>query len=738
MNGFPPDPSDGMIVEIEPGIYYQYAKNSQSWIRLAGYQTSVDLVTPRENGLMSKEDYQKLKGLLIPPPFTSLTSTGCGFVFDSGTFGFRSSNEDVFIDYEVKLRDEISGIDQYEVFHIHENTYGLNFRVNQEKLVEELERRGHLTYKKRIGEQGKQGKRGAPGQDKLYTGPVGIDGLSGKNMPWPGVLSLDTAPSPTDFTQGVVDIFTEEISENENYLVMVKGNIVNSTYCPRFVKPLKINSPWVVVIDDRLDSITKYRACETVDSCGLECSGLMTTLIQYCTSKLYYMDITDITAAIRARFDTMLATLKSEKEKVATDWLNNMIAFFAEQKLALCCAITNVNSWQENRRVREYIESQRIQAAQAEMQLVIGDRESAKQIKMNGADCQYPVVKESTEPPPPLTDTDPMAEEAPADSIVNIDAALHVTRLTAINVPLAPGDYVMIVTQCCPKVPLLHQFGPAEGQEGTAPAYYSSGWTGEVVIEFLDKDGSKMRSNNLPEWYYEQHPETNLAEGGASSLYIPESLAKKEFLGKMLTFSHVGTSVNVWSGIRTEGESIAKPGVADGWVQVTFREAIKVQTPSQDPNYECATVPSLPSDLTGNPQVDVFYCDMSSESVNWYETGWRTGACCGAHLNAGGVDWIVVKRSIADDIICGGGESLNTPCIKEAIENGFHPSVAFPTSNGLEFLGKPTSVQRLFRDLDLESEIMSKIRSGTVYSIKGDPVNNFEGVIFPYDATATT
>jgi hypothetical protein len=178
-------------------------------------------------------------------------------------------------------------------------------------------------------------------------------------------------------------------------------------------------------------------------------------------------------------------------------------------------------------------------------------------------------------------------------------------------------------------------------------------------------------------------------------------------------------------------------GCVNGFIQVILRDAACVQGSAGGIGVECATEPAFSTDVTGwsisSPtSTDVYSCDINLEQINWYEVGWRTGACCGALVQAGGYLWIVVKRSIADNVICGGGESLNTPCIKGAYELGFHPSFAFQTVDGQTFIGKPTSLQRVFRDLNLESEIMSKIRNNQVFEIKGDPLHNFEGILFPF------
>lgn len=126
------------------------------------------------------------------------------------------------------------------------------------------------------------------------------------------------------------------------------------------------------------------------------------------------------------------------------------------------------------------------------------------------------------------------------------------------------------------------------------------------------------------------------------------------------------------------------------------------------------------------PRCPFTTCEMHHKQVEWYERGWRIGACCGALVEIDGVKWIVVKRSIGIDVSCGGGESEENPCIKQAIENGEgHPAIAWPTINGEEFIGRPTSgFARFTKDQELSNTILSALLSGSAIEYRGNMTFN--------------
>jgi hypothetical protein len=124
-------------------------------------------------------------------------------------------------------------------------------------------------------------------------------------------------------------------------------------------------------------------------------------------------------------------------------------------------------------------------------------------------------------------------------------------------------------------------------------------------------------------------------------------------------------------------------------------------------------------------------CVMSYKQIQWLERGHRTGAACSAVVNIDGTNYAIVKRSIADDITCGGGESLSNPCISQYIAIGAgHPAIAWPTVNGEEFLGIPTSGGHGFMfDQTFSDKVLAKIAAGEMTNVTGDPAANIPFVL---------
>ena len=151
----------------------------------------------------------------------------------------------------------------------------------------------------------------------------------------------------------------------------------------------------------------------------------------------------------------------------------------------------------------------------------------------------------------------------------------------------------------------------------------------------------------------------------------------------------------------------------------------------------------------GNPTCWIFTrippgggCQMHYKQVQWYERGWRIGACCGALVQIGGAFYIVVKRSIGVDTTCGGGENASSPCISQFIDSGIgHPAIAWPTSppgggppggGGDEFLGLPTSgFVNFMKDDALSDSLLAVITAGAADRIIGNPAQEIPFILFP-------
>ena len=869
---FPPNPSDGMLFEPIPGLVYKYNKSVSTWVEMLGYGQEDELATPLRDGLMSKNDLRKINGLLLPPPKTTLTAQGCSFTFEEGTFGFRSSKSHLYIETELSTFEKDSdgnNVERKNLWKIHENTYGINFRVNLPLLVSDLESRGRLTYRKTIGPQGKKGEQGDKGIDNLETGPKGSVGDDGKNASFSGFLSSESGSLlATEGNRGIVDISTEQVSSEESNIVAVRANLGNSQFCPRLVKPKKIESKWIVVVDERpavrrlleCDEPGEKKECSSGPGCAPGSKSISEpgeALVQnFCSTRLYYLDMTPIELEIRQRFDEQLAELKTAKENLVLEWLKAMIDVYNEQKLALCCAIENCQSRRENMRHRQYIETQRVQGAIGHVKISVEGENSAKAEVVEtepGRNCPGDI---------PISAgivVDPTGTEAGLDCVAKFFVSCSDNAPTedqAVEVVVPEGSYEVRITDCCcftsddisyedylrglddiNNIKPEHQedfqnmkpftgalgftfqeagetvrlLTPDHGSFHTDPlaqdkyigvnfkVQHSGGamkvWfnggssrtralgnAGKMEVCILDLnsvntsraliDGSvtdpcavpaldvdvncRLNTNrnnavittlDVGEYVAEvtdcccdslfSEGEGEILSGitgtialeyqsvaGTTVLYNPDmgsfndlNQALNAYIGNTIIFSHRGGEVRIWTTARNAGGN-------GGTMRVSIEKKECVDVPPPEP---------VPPDTV--PEADHFEtCVMSLDQINFYEAGWKSKACCGAYVEAGGVRWLVVKRSIGTDTSCGGGENADSDCIKQGAQFGFHPALAFPTQDGKHFFGKPTGgVQVLFRDPDLETEIINKILAEDLLEEVGQTID-FNAILFPYEA----
>jgi len=353
MSDWPKDPQDGMIFEKTPGVFFQYDSGTKSWVRLDGYK-SIELATALAPGLMSSEDYAKINQLLIPPPQITLSSDQCGGAFEAGQIGLFSNDESLFIEDTLDLIGQDGEVTK-ETWHLHENTYGFNFRVNIDKLVEELEKRGNIHFEQIQGPKGDTGEKGDPGIDKLDTGPKGPTGEDGQNAPFAGDLVEESIPFEItgDPNRAVIKVEVESISKDENYLVITRGLIGNPDACPDEVNVQLQQSPWVLALDfvseSRLQCDTGCPVCAT----------------------LFYLDFKGIEESVYDRYVYLLNQAKVDRENKAREWLMTMMKVFNDQKAALCCALENCESRKRNQDERRYIEQQRVQGALSNFKVTI-------------------------------------------------------------------------------------------------------------------------------------------------------------------------------------------------------------------------------------------------------------------------------------------------------------------------------------------------------------------------------
>lgn len=380
---FPKSPADGDLFEAVDGVFFQFDKRNNCWVRVDGAE-ALGLATPTKDGLMSPEDFNKLEALLIPPPQSTIKGEDCNVAFTEGQIRLTSTDDSLQVAPSLKL----SG--KNVPWNLHKNTAGYDFKLNVQDLLDEMQRTGKLTKVVIQGQQGRKGEKGKDGQDRVETGPKGLTGPAGKHAPYNGTLSAE----PNDFqlidkqaNRAIVDVQTLT-DETGNYLLATRANIGNPDACPTEVIPKSFISPWVVVLSKQESALV--RTLTSTNDCNNPCT--------ICVSTLHYVNLELVLDAVFERFLELIELMRLAKQDLVIAWLQTMITVFNEQKQALCCALENCKTAQRNASERRILESQRIQAAQADLSLVIDGQNDREVLDMDADkectnDAVDPIIK---------------------------------------------------------------------------------------------------------------------------------------------------------------------------------------------------------------------------------------------------------------------------------------------------------------------------------------------------------
>ena len=534
---FPENPTDGMLFELAPGILYRYNKGSHCWRRLRGSEV-LSLATPLASGLMSKEDFSKLDRLIVPPPQATLKGEECSTAFKSGLIGLYSSDDSINIKKNLRLTNRLSqgSVEQSEPWNLHENTAGFDFGVALTQLIEETESRNQLKKVQLQGDTGPKGVRGDPGEDRLDTGPVGIDGIVGVNSPFDGTTSPESIPfeiSDQTTNKAIVGVSTEEISEDENFLVLTRANIGNPDACPSLVIPKDFQSFLLTAINTI--SGGKLVRNQTISSgdCSLIC--------RICASSIHHVNIEPILIEIFEKFKDRVNRLKISKEELVRAWLRTMVSLFNEQKSALCCALENCQSRKRNERTRQYIETQKVQAAQGNFGLAIDGIEDRKTLDLDHyKDCPIPVSN--------------VANVITTENGVTfiLDSKIHIVdprtgnQAQSVTAYLPPGTYQVEITGCCAQV---------GSYSGRSAILYKA-------VKSIGS-GSELR----------QSVESNVIAFPDLGVFSTETAAKNAYQGLSLTLEHAGGNISAWI-LDPDGLTVNN----DGFVTLTVTDVLSLIT----------------------------------------------------------------------------------------------------------------------------------------------------------------
>lgn len=773
MTGFPKNPDDGEVYQVNDQVVYQFNKSKNCWIKLSG--PNVGLATIQEPGLMSKDDFIKINEILLPVFDTTITGEYCDDLkFEEGRVDITSSNDDIKVEAALKMYNP-NGVVQEKDFVIHNNTIGIDFRINMPRLIEELNLRNALTYKTRIGDQGDKGDRGKPGINNLDTGPIGDKGPDGISASFPGTIDEDLNQAlPTN--RAIVDVRNDE--DNPRKIIVVIGNIGKPGVGPTTVSWKNKNSQWIMGLSGAFN-------CNVPQECA--------------PSHIVYVDIGPILDKIEDKFSGVLENIRSEKEKISEGFIKSLSNVFSAQRQAVCCALESTLSRKVNQKIRNIMSNGRYQAAQAHY---------AFKVESN-SNNQYERVPSQDRPNPygflpGAQDQDPSSKVIVNGDLsqnpVQFDCDDCFVQLTidktnlgsnrSVSVDLPSGLYVATIIDCC-------MFYEGLGGSGVFTVAYNDKPDDEEIDDKPESCGIiKVRSKG----FFKAIEDRNE--------YIGESVSFRHHGGVVEFFGEINPASEVKNGItlciqpshcfqrgvlpdlnpvvcnpdyfifgKYPGKTVAhelgdtpESSVIVGYDFYTSVSRIDIYHPAiLDPDNLVATSGNVIGsgflnfiyedieDKGNQILVDIVCKDKNAEfnyvvacesqaSINvintsiiasharWYQNGFIKRSSCAAHVNVGDTDYLVVFKSIGADCTCGGGEYEKTKFISD-VRNRIllQPALAWPTLDGITFFGlpeNPNEVINLTFDKSLSDIIISKIRNDDVISKVGDP-SVISAIVFP-------
>lgn len=658
----PVNPANGTIVELKPGVFLQYDINTRSWFKIEG-RGLPSVATAIKDGLMSHDDFHKLNRLYVPPYRTTIKGNNCALPFVEGNLQLYNGDEFLNITSTIDIANKINGEVLFDTFEnrIHPNTVGITFDFNFDTFLQAMMERGQIKIKAPQGDQGPQGKPGKNGDNLIETGPKGDPGSDGEVPTTLGVLQellqLDTTKIKQE-NRAVTDVSIDEDNQVLNVTRSIIGgqNAVAST-----VQLGNGKSTWLLALE-----------------CGLSTAGI--------ASPIYYVDIQPILEQIKEKFDSEVARVKQGYEDTYAFWLETMADLFDSQKSALACALEFCRSRHKAASQRQYIESQRIQAAHGDgltgpYGIIVTPRGNPGTVEVSqsvycdsggGSDVTSP--SPSPSPNPLLAFNVQDVPEAQAFSIksfaprketaIRLDALRHVGPTNAIEISLPAGKWLARITTCCAKIDNQYT--------GLATIVYN----GDQSTSFLNQgsfETNKEASSNYTNLTLEFEHHGNTIKAFIPGLMLPDNS---------------GVVFVSLSPVLSETESLAL---------------------GQVPKAECL---------------------ISLAIQEAYEKAWKDHVCCGFVATILGQQYVIIRRSISSE--CGGGESFDSPHVKQFINTYGFPSLAFPTFDGesLVLLG---DINYRY-DKTMNDIVRVVINDAKYHNVVGDQANladKFGVVLFP-------
>jgi len=700
---FPANPTHGMLFEQKNGVIYQYDAAIHAWLKLASDNIVLPLATTTRDGAMSLDDFKKLNRLVIPPPISSIIGTDCLASYQRGSISLYSGDQFVSVDGHL----DVQNIDQFgdqiseEVpFQIHQHTYGFDFTVDAQQLISELERRGQIRLSGRDGQKGDTGETGDPGINGVMAGPPGDSGNDGSAPTCTLSIEPETFQAQTrpGLKRALVDVrVIPDVVDDRNFALEFDRQVVgNENGSASQFRVKQIESTWLLAVSVFTDESDTTEA--------LNCGVPGERRNQFYT--LFYIDIEPILNTIQTKFFDEVERLKKGYQDIVAFWVQTMSDLFDEQKDALCCALENCISGKKSTHAREHMET--IAAlALGKAKINLHGRHSKQAVELSstrllhelgGPDLckggpdfpQNPVAKRGDDD----GDSAVVASSASVTPLlIDIDPLVNSAISSSKQIELPQGIYVATIKQATAQVNNMHR-------SNVKIRYVSNGE--HKTTQFLDKGAfsSLIEAQSA----YEGLSISFKHDGGFIEAFLP-SIQPRQSSGQIKILIDKTSETVVIPVPEPIQSEILTPKVSK-----TDKPRRKKQKESKAKRAEVVTTKSAEQ------------CQMSVSHLAWYESGWSSGRCCGLVVNVAGQDYIVVKRSIGSEDNCGGGESLDTPCIAKFTHAQGHPAFAWPTFDGRTFAPIPASGFVTFEyDKALNELVAAKIAKSEYNNGVGNP-----------------
>lgn len=411
----PDNPQNGQLVSLENGQQLKYIAATKTWVEMDQLAT---LATEFKDGLMSAEEYAKLNRLVLPPPISTLQANDCP-VIEQGVISLQNSDGLLRVNEDVTIKDD----GNYE-YRIHRNTAGINVELDINALLQELEKRGQIKYVAKAGKKGDKGKRGEDGLDSLEVGPYGQDGRDGQtpsNTITVANDSIEYANDNSAYPKVITNIVPDETTGT---FVVYRSIAGNPNAAPDKVNVSDGESTWLLVTAPISSSNSN-------------------------PAELYYLDIAPILRSIKEKYNSEVERIKKGYEDIASFWLSKMSVLFESQKAALCCALERCMSKNKSMDMRRYLESQRIQARQAGMQLDIQQDASNDTTIVKVGQTSLCSTVDLTKSTPTIVKSFAISKPSTEKLTISIDGLNNIGQGRAVNIDLPAGEYLVTIDECC-------------------------------------------------------------------------------------------------------------------------------------------------------------------------------------------------------------------------------------------------------------------------------------------------